>query len=84
MLEPGLSPKPVLHPTQIQAHRNSSDLWKILARYFSNPCANEDNNYKPPESKILKDSNTVKDNCRPYQHTLMVCCMELLSLFISS
>lgn len=44
MLEPGLSPKPVLPPTQNEAHWNSADLWKILSRYFSNPCATEDNN----------------------------------------
>lgn len=44
MLEPSSSPKPVLPPTPIQAHQNSADLWKILAKHFSNPCAIEDNN----------------------------------------
>lgn len=43
MLDPRLSPKPVLPQTQTEAHRNSADLCKILSRYFSNPCAIEDN-----------------------------------------
>lgn len=85
MLKPGLSPKHVLTPTQIHALRNSADLWKILASYFSNPCAIEDNSLQASWNQNMEGQQYCESQLQTIAtHSLRTSWMQVLSLFSSS
>lgn len=81
MPESGTSPKPVLSPTPSPLTHSWSP--KNLVRYFQAFVLLKITIYKPSENEMWKKSNTVRAECKLYQHT-HTHWMQILSLFSSS